>query len=167
MNVGIICKSKYGSTLKTINALLNNINANSTDFIDTLKLNNEINFAKYDLVILASGIYYGAIDRALSKFLQKNIENITKTKFILLCNAAEKNKAKQTEQIKKAFGEVLFKKALASFCLGSAIYINKLSFAEKLLYKAIAKKAKSYEEFDFEEINKAAKLISLIKKSPA
>lgn len=137
MNGVIVYKSKYGSTRKYVEWLVE-----ETGF-DTVETSNaKINeIRKYDVIVLGGGIYATGI--AGISFLQKNIKALQDKKIIVFCNGASPLDDEAFEEIKKHNMKDDLKNIPCFYCRGGWD-LEAMSFVDrnmcKLLRKSVLKK---------------------------
>lgn len=151
MKILIVYTTNMGSVKKSAELL--QAKFTDADVID-LKSEQAIDLHSYDTVILGGSIYAGRTQKALSEFVQNNLQELLSKRIGIFVNSAEKEE-KGIQQLKAAFPEKLTNKAIALGCFGDEIDLNKCNFFTKLLVKLKGVK-ESYSNISEEEISKFA-----------
>lgn len=137
MNGVIIYKSKYGSTRKYVEWLVEETGFDTIETSDA-KIKE---IQEYDVIVLGGGVYATGI--AGISFLQKNIKNLRDKKIIVFCDGASPFDEEAFEEIKKHNMKDDLKNIPCFYCRGGWD-LEAMSFIDrtmcKLLKKSVAQK---------------------------
>lgn len=149
MKTLIIYSSKTGTTKKCAALLAANIGADSCDIFEISEKLPDI--SNYECVVIGSYVRMGMIDKRISSYLQKNKEELFKTKlglFICSCLAD-----KISDAITKNFSEEIMDNALIIDSFGGEIPLDKIKGMDKIIINSIIKISKTDPDFKiFEKI---------------
>jgi len=147
----IVYATKHGSVAKAAELLLAHL-PKTTDVVDLSRDAAPSDLTKYDFVLIGASVYAGKIQKSVIRFL-KNYESLLLQQPLgLFVCAGEKNPEKQRQQLEKAFPEKFVQHATATATVGSAFYVEKLNFLEKLIVRIIKGNLTNYENFDEQAI---------------
>ncbi|MGN0537142.1 MAG: flavodoxin domain-containing protein [Acutalibacteraceae bacterium] len=148
MNGLVIYQSKYGATKKYVDWL---IDETKFDYVETKKAKIK-NVVKYDIVILAGGIYASGI--AGLPFLKKNIERLKDKKIAVLCVGASPFEETAFKQIY----EYNFKgnlEGIPCYYGRGALNEEEMSFKDRTLCKMLQKAILKQDPATYEPWQKA------------
>jgi menaquinone-dependent protoporphyrinogen oxidase len=152
MKIAIIFVSKYGSTEKIVNLILNKLNFFDLTLINLGENNNpEIN--NFDVIILGTPIYAGNPIKKMKVFCEKNINNLKNKKLGLFICGMEPNPETHRHSFTKTFPTELLEIALSKQFLGGEFIFEKMNFFEKAIIKQISKVNKSISDIKENNIN--------------
>ena len=145
MKTAIIFATKHGCTEKCSQTLAGELNNNASLInLETIK---DIDLTQYNIIILGGSIHAGMINKSLKRFIDRNLEQLTKkTIGLFLCCMEEGEKAE--EQFSNAFPEELRKISKAKGFFGGAFDFEKMNFFEKAIIKKIANIEESYSKIN-------------------
>lgn len=149
MKTLIIYSSKTGTTKKCAALLAANIGADSCDIFEISE--NLPDISDYECVVIGSYVRMGVIDKRISSYLQKNKEELFKTKLgIFICSCLAD---KISDAITKNFSEEIMDNALIIDSFGGEIPLNKVKGMDKIIINSIIKISKTDPDFKiFEKI---------------
>ena len=157
MKTAIIFATKQGCTEKCSQTLASELPGN-TELIN-LETTKEIDLMIYDTLILGGSIHAGMINKALKKFITKNLDQLTEKKVgLFLCCMEEGEKA--NEQFNNAFPEQIRAISKANGFFGGAFDFEKMNFIEKAIIKKIANIDNSLSKINDQNIKKFAEEIT-------
>jgi menaquinone-dependent protoporphyrinogen oxidase len=157
MNTAIIFATKHGCTEKCSQKLASELKDNTT--LINLESSKEIDLNLFDTIILGGSIHAGTINRSLKKFIDKNLNQLTKKKVgLFLCCMEEGEKAQ--EQFNNAFPQELRTIAKAIGFFGGAFDFEQMNFFEKAIIKKIANIEDSYSKIKYQNISTFASELS-------
>lgn len=149
MKTLIIYSTKTGTTKKCAALLAANIGVDSCDLFEiTEKIPP---FSDYECIVIGSYIRMGVIDKKTAAFLQKNKEELFRSKFglFICCCLADK----VSDAITKNFSEEFMDHAAIIDCFGGEIPSDKIKGMDKLIVNSIIKISKTDPSFKvFEKI---------------
>jgi len=132
----IIYSTKYGTSKEVSEKLKDKIKG-ETDIID-LKSNKIANLNVYENIIIGGSIYAGMIQKEMTKFINKNLDNLlSKRLFLFICAGSLGNEERDKEQLKGVFLEDLYNHATFKSNLGFRIDFNKMNPLERLVIKKL------------------------------
>ena len=136
MNTLIIYASKYGCTADCA-VYLKTKTLGSATLIDINKSDEEISLNDYDTIIIGASVYIGKISKKLRTFCENNLEVLTKKKVgIFLCCAL----TEQIDEVLKAnLPAAVPANAVTVKSFGSEARLEKMSFLDKLIIKAVSR----------------------------
>lgn len=149
MKTLIIYSSKTGTTKKCAALIAANIGADSCDIFEISE--NLPDISDYECVVIGSYVRMGVIDKRISSYLQKNKEELFKTKLgIFICSCLAD---KISDAITKNFSEEIMDNALIIDSFGGEIPLNKVKGMDKIIINSIIKISKTDPDFKiFEKI---------------
>jgi menaquinone-dependent protoporphyrinogen oxidase len=157
MKTAIIYATKHGCTEKCSQTLARELQVN-TELIN-LETSKEIDLMNYDTLILGGSIHAGTINKALKKFITKNLDQLIEKKVgLFICCMEEDEKAQ--EQFNNAFPEQIRTISKANGFFGGAFDFEKMNFIEKAIIKKIANIDKSLSKINDQNIKKFAEEIA-------
>jgi menaquinone-dependent protoporphyrinogen oxidase len=136
MKTLILYGSKYGFTADCAGYLKNNLSGDITLF-NIYKVTCPIQLEQFDTIIIGSSVYIGKISKKLRQFCNDNLEQLTKKKVgIFLCCALTQQ---ADEVLTTNFPSQLLEKACVVDTFGSEARLDKMSFLDKTIIKAVTK----------------------------
>ncbi len=151
MKTAIIFTSKNGTTEKVAKEIAGKLGSENSELIDIRKSKN-IEFSKYDMIVLGSPIYAGNPASAMKKFCSKNITELLSGPLSLFVCGMEDKSDKRQEEINNAYPEQLLEHSRANGFLGGEFLFEKMNFFEKAIVKRIAKTDQNISAIDNENI---------------
>ena len=145
----LIYSTKYGSVLEISNLIKQELFYKNIDIemINVKLLKETINFDNYEKIILGGSIYVGKLQKEILDFINKYQENLLKKPLALFVAAGEENEEKQKWQLEKAFPAEIVRHSFLQSTLGYAVYLEKMSFIERLVVRFLKKAKKSFSAF--------------------
>ena len=136
-NTLIVYASRYGAVEKCAREIFELLDGR----VDICNLDNRELFpdiSTYDSVIIGGSIYYGKVQKNISKFCLENIDTLQNKRlgFFIGCGYSGE---KAEKELREAFPQELYDKAQASDYFGGEIDKSKLSFLEKIIIKQVEK----------------------------
>jgi len=136
MKTLIIYASKYGCTADCANYLQSRISKDVT-LVDINKSAAQVDLDSYGTIIIGGSVYISKVSKKLRAFCNSNLDILTKKKTgIFLCSALSDE---FNETLKNNFPESLLKSAKVIKLFGSEARLDKMSFADKMIIKAVTK----------------------------
>ena len=136
MKTLIVYGSKHGCAEKCALRLSKKLKG-STDIFN-IKDKKNIDFNKYNKIIIGGSIYIGNIQKEVKRFCLDNIE-ILKDKKIGLYICSMSDGEKSEELMKAAFPEELTRVAIVKECFGGELILKKMNFFERFIIKKVTK----------------------------
>lgn len=134
MKAIIMYTSKYGCTEKAAYLLKAQL-GEETEVVN-LMLAKEPSLDRYDTVILGGSIYYGKIQKEMTEYILKNQTELRDKRIgLFICAGTKREQAVQ--ELKTSFPEDLFNEAVTKEVFGDEIYVQKLSFMDKIVLRMI------------------------------
>ncbi|MDN3956354.1 flavodoxin domain-containing protein [Sporolactobacillus laevolacticus] len=130
----IIYATKYGSAAEVARRIKNQLDGN-TELINVIT-DPAPTPNHYDTVILGGSIYMGKIQKQLTNYINKNLEELKKKNVGLYICAGHPDKDYVLNEFRNAFPEDLYKHALVKDTLGYVFNFEKLRFFDKLILRA-------------------------------
>ena len=136
MKTLIVYASKYGCVADCANYLKSNLTDDVT-LIDINKTNGPIEPEKFDTIIIGGSIYIGKVSKKLRTFCENNLDILTKKKIgiFICCGLTEQ----ANEFLTANFPSELLKNAKVKKAFGSEARLEKMSFLDKTIIKAVTK----------------------------
>ncbi|MEK4058637.1 MULTISPECIES: flavodoxin domain-containing protein [Paenibacillus] len=155
----IMYASKYGCTEKAAMLLKSRLGEAE---VMNLKYAEVPALASYDTVILGSSIYFGKIRKEMALFTSKyQQELLNKRLGLFVCAGMTGEKAE--EELKQAYSEVLYNKALAKEILGDEIDPEKISTLDRWILRMV--KGKGHEAGAGLSVDKLDKFVLTMSRS--
>jgi menaquinone-dependent protoporphyrinogen oxidase len=144
MNTLIVYVSKHGSTEDCAKSIAGKLKG--TVELVNLKEKSVQELSAYDEVIIGGSIYAGRIQKEVTNFCNKNLQELKEKNIglFICCMGTENSKA----QLEGAFPKELLEVAKAKEGFGGEFRFKKMNFFEKLIIKAIYKKDKNNPVMD-------------------
>ncbi|WP_423188375.1 flavodoxin domain-containing protein [Alkalibacterium sp. f15] len=136
MKTLIAYASKHGCTEKCAKLLEEHLDG-ETERIN-LKEQTDVDFSKYDTVVLGSPVYIGKILKEVDTFAKTNLNELEqKTIGLFICGMQEEHTLRNELEVN--YPTELQDKALVRECFGGAFDFSDMNFAEKMITKRVAK----------------------------
>lgn len=150
MKILIVYGSKHGSTEEcSINIKEELEDEHQVDLFN-IKGFGQFQISDYDLIIIGSAIYMGMPLKEIGMFININKEVLINNNLCLFtCNCQKGNIA--LEQMKTAYTEELYNRALLKTEFGGRLSKEKMNFFEKTITKFISKKDKNLDSIDIDK----------------
>ena len=152
MKTAIIYTSKKGTTKKVAHHIADKLGTENSELID-IKKNKNIEFSKYDMIVLGSPIYAGNPANSMRKFYSKYMQELVNRPLSLFVCGMEDQYDKRQVELNNAYPEQLIKHSKASGFMGGEFLFEKMNFLEKAIIKKIAKTDKSVSSIDVGNID--------------
>ena len=159
MNTLIVFSSKHGCTEKCTDFLAKELN-NKPDIVN-LKSYKDVNLSLYDKVIIGGSIYMGKVQKEVSEFCLKNLEELKEKNIGLFICGMQEGDSINTE-INQNFPKELIEMATVIKHFGGEFNFSKMNFFEKLIVKIIAKISSNKSNILNDNINSFAKTMNSI-----
>lgn len=103
-----------------------------------LRKTKEVNLSAYDMVIIGGSIYIGKIQKEVSDFCNRNLEELRSKKIgLFICGMAEGEAA--DSELNSSFPAELLDAVAAKAFLGGEFLVDDMNFMDKLIVKKISK----------------------------
>lgn len=135
MKTAIIFASTYGFTEKCVSSLKEKLTGEVE--VMNLKNNEPKDLAGFDQVIVGGSVYMGQMQKKVKTFAIKHEQELLSKRLGLFACCGGYEVAEQ--QLKTAFNDSLFEKAVSIECFGGVLEIDKLNFFHKQIMKMVAK----------------------------
>jgi menaquinone-dependent protoporphyrinogen oxidase len=135
MKTLIIYASKHGSAGKCSSILRERLQGEVV--IVDIKKGNVPDVKSFDKVIIGASIHVGRIQKEISEFCQKNINQLKEKKLGLYICCMNKNE--EDKQLNSAFPQELLNSAIAKECFGGEFNFGKMNMMERLAVKMVSK----------------------------
>ena len=159
MNTLIVYASKYGCTEKCVELLSKKLNR-EVDIMN-LKKSIDIDISKYEKIIIGGSIYIGRIQKEVTEFCSKNIEELKKKRIGLFICGMQEGDIINTE-LNENFSPALIKIADAKECFGGEFNFDKMTFIEKFIVKKVSKVTSNKSNILEDNIHKFAQAMNSI-----
>lgn len=136
MSILIAYSSKHGCSEKCAVILKEQLHG-KVDLIN-LKEKNDLELNKYNKVILGGSIYVGKIQKEISEFCDKYLDDLKQKKIGLFICGMQDDETVQ-KQLNENFPKELLEIAEVKSYFGGEFIFNKLNFMEKLIVKKVVK----------------------------
>lgn len=160
MSTLIVFASKHGCTEKCANLLSKELK-DKVDIVN-LKTSKDVSISQYDKVIIGGSIYIGKIQKEVTAFCSKNLENLKGKKIGLFICAGMKEEDEINKKISEVFPSELLEVAVVKKHLGGEYYFDKMNFFERFIVKKIAKVSSSQSDILKDNISSFAKAMNSI-----
>jgi menaquinone-dependent protoporphyrinogen oxidase len=144
MRTLIVYGTKHGATKKVVDMLKEKI-AGDVSVVNA-KEKIKCDIKSFDVVIIGSSIYIGAIRKEVKKFIRSNLEEILSRKIGLFLVSGGSEEIES--YYKKNFPEELLKKVQAKGYFGFSYNGEGYNAMERMVLKEIAKKVTVKEKFE-------------------
>ncbi|MEK5237699.1 flavodoxin domain-containing protein [Paenibacillus sp. FSL L8-0470] len=139
MKTLILYATKYGCTEKAAYLLKSQLQG-EVEAIN-LKYVKVPPLTAYDNIILGGSVYYGKIRKEMAQFSRENKEMLKSKRLgLFICAGLKGEQAEQ--ELRLAFPEELYSKALVKEVFGDEIYTDKMSATDKLILRIAKGKEK-------------------------
>jgi len=153
MNTLIVYATKYGCAQKCAMELSKELKDN-VELIN-LKEKNNVDFLKYDRIIIGGSAYIGRIQKEVTDFISNNLEEILKKEIgLFICGMQEGDML--AKEISDNFPAELIGKAKSVKHFGGEFTFNKMNFMEKVIVKKISKVAFDKSDIKHDNIKRLA-----------
>ncbi|MPW25502.1 flavodoxin [Alkalibaculum sp. M08DMB] len=157
MNTLIVYASKYGCTEKCANLVKKGLN-DQVDLIN-LKEVNDIDLSKYSKVIIGGSIYVGKIQKIVSDFCSKYLDELLEKRVgLFICAMQEADII--DKQLNENFPLELTEKAEIKEWLGGEFLLDKMSFIDKMIVKKVSKVTTNTTNILVDKINGFVKIMN-------
>ncbi len=159
MNTLIVFSSKHGCTEKCAYFLAKELK-DKPDIVN-FKNYKDVNLSLYHKVIIGGSIYMGKIQKEVSEFCSKNLEELKEKNIGLFICGMQEGDSINTE-INQNFPKELIEMATVIKHFGGEFNFSKMNFFEKLIVKIIAKISSNKSNILNDNINSFAKTMNSI-----
>ena len=159
MNTLIVFSSKHGCTEKCADFLAKELK-DKPDIVN-LKNYKDVNLSLYHKVIIGGSIYMGKVQKEVSEFCLKNLEELKEKNIGLFICGMQEGDSINTE-INQNFPKELIEMATVIKHFGGEFNFSKMNFFEKLIVKIIAKTSSNKSNILNDNINSFAKTMNSI-----
>lgn len=129
----IVYASKYGCTEKA--AFLLQAKLNGAEVVN-LRDAKVPELTAYDTVILGGSIYYGRIRKEMAAFTAKYKQELLEKRLgLFICAGMTGEKGEQ--ELKHAYPEMIYNKALAKEVMGDEVYPDRISALDKWILRMV------------------------------
>ena len=153
MNTLIVYATKYGCAQKCAMEL-------SKEFKDNVELINlkdksNVDFLKYDRIIIGGSVYIGRIQKEVTDFISNNLGKLLKKEIgLFICGMQEDDMLEK--EISDNFPAELISKAKSVKHFGGEFTFNKMNFMEKVIVKKISKVTSDKSDIKHDNIKRLA-----------
>lgn len=149
MKTLIVFMSTHGCTIKIAHQIAGQLTGEVN--LHNLSISPFINLNKYDRVIIGGSIHAGKIQRRITQFCEKNLnELLQKEVGLYICCMYEGDVAAQ--QMKQAFPAELHKHAKTEAIMGGEFLFEKMNMFERFLVKKITNTKHSVHKIDLKMV---------------
>jgi menaquinone-dependent protoporphyrinogen oxidase len=157
MNTLIVYATKYGCTEKCAQILQEKLKG-KVDLYN-LKETKEMDLSQYSKVIVGGSIYIGKIQKHVSNFCVKNLDELKSKKLgLFICNMRDGEFAQ--EALNHSFPLDLLAHAAAKESFGGEYVFKKMNLLDKVIVKKVAKTDTDVSNILIENINHFAQLMN-------
>ena len=158
MNTLIVYSSKYGCTEKCAKLIKEKLN----EEVDLVNLKNvkDIDIYKYNKVIIGGSIYIGKIQKSVTEFCTKYIDQLVEKKVGLFICGMQDNEVMNTE-LNQNYPKKLLEIAKSKEWLGGEFLLDKMSFMDKLIVKKVSKVTSNKSNILEDKINRFVQIMKL------
>ena len=136
MKTLIVYASKYGCAADCANYVKTKLSGDVT-LVDINKISKQIELDVFDTIIIGGSVYIGKVSKKLSVFCEKNLEVLIKKRIgIFLCCALSEQ---ENEFLTASFPSALLQNAVTTKIFGSEARLQKMTFLDKSIIKAVTK----------------------------
>lgn len=136
MTVLIVYASYYGSTERCAYKIKEKIKV-GTSVISNISFNDVTNLSDYDKIIIGTPIHINRIHKSIKKFLEKNIDELSKKDLYFFCCGFDEE---WINNLHEHIPEKLYTQVRYKTCFGGEIVKDKLSGFEKVGIEMMEKK---------------------------
>jgi menaquinone-dependent protoporphyrinogen oxidase len=135
VNTLILYESKHGTVAHAVSILAESLNGE----VVAVKLSdgNIPPLAGFDAVILGGSIYFGKIQKTMSRFIDKNKQELLGKKLGLFICGAHPDQKEREKELQLAYPKELMVQAAAADILGYQIHIQEFNRLEAIIVKSI------------------------------
>lgn len=157
MKTLIVYRSKHGCVEKCSKELKDRL---SGDIVTVdLKKEKVPDLSTFDNIIIGGSIYAGRIEKEVTDFWLKNINELREKKIgLFICGMKDEESGKT--QLDNSFPEELLSKAVAKGYFGGEVIFSKMNFFEKFIIKTVTKNDKDVSNILSENIVKFAQVMN-------
>jgi len=156
MNTLIVYSSKYGCAEKCAKLIKEKLN----EEVELMNLKNakDIDISKYDRVIIGGSIYIGKIQKSVTEFCTKYLDQLVQKKIGLFICGMQDVEVMNTE-LTQNFPTELLEMATSKQWLGGEFLLDKMSFMDKMIVKKVSKVTSNQSNIFDDEINQFAQVM--------
>ncbi|MDR7855024.1 flavodoxin domain-containing protein [Tissierella sp.] len=159
MSTLIVYASKYGCTEKCVELLSKKLYGEIE--IMNLKKVRDIDISRYEKIIIGGSIYIGRIQKEVTEFCSKSLEELKKKRIgLFICGMQEGDTI--NTQLNQNFNPALIEIADAKECFGGEFTFDKMTFIEKFIVKKVSKVTSNKSNISQDNIHKFAQAINSI-----
>lgn len=156
MKTLIIYASKHGSA-ETCSKLLKGKLTGEVNVVN-IKKDTIPDLASFDKIIIGGSIYVGKIQKEISSFCSKNLNELKKKKLgLFICCM---NKESEEMELNTAFPKELLDCAVSKEIFGGEFRLRDMNMLERFAVKVISKTDKEVSMLSEENISKLARLLN-------
>jgi menaquinone-dependent protoporphyrinogen oxidase len=146
VNSLILYESKHGTVAHAASILAESLNGE----VVAVKLSdgNIPPLAGFDAVILGGSIYFGKIQKTMSRYIAKNRKELLIKKLGLFICGAHPDQKEREKELQDAFPKELLAQAAAADIFGYQIHFQKLNLLEASITKSILRLKEDKEGLD-------------------
>ncbi|ALC92455.1 hypothetical protein AM500_23825 [Bacillus sp. FJAT-18017] len=135
MKTLILYESKHGTVAHAASILAESLNGE----VVAVKLSDDNipPLAGFDAVILGGSIYFGKIQKTMSRYIVKNRQELLRKKLGLFICGAHPDQKEREKELQQAYPKELMIQAAAADILGYQIHIQELNLLEAIIVKSI------------------------------
>lgn len=149
----IVYSTMYGCTEKCANNIKEKLKGDTVVINVENKSIPQLN--EFDNVVLGSSIKVGKIGKSLSKYIEKNKEELMRKRLgIFVCGGDN-----ETDYLKQNFPEDIYNKSVIKEFVGGEISMDKVGFLMGMVLKMVGK-YESYSRIDHSKIEKIAEYLN-------
>jgi menaquinone-dependent protoporphyrinogen oxidase len=145
MKTAIIYASKHGTTEKVAEIIKSKLPNDEVELFNLAEKPN-VEFRKFDRILIGSSVYAGAIQPKARKFVEQNMIDLLQKKVAIFVCCMFFEKA--YEQIEKGFPEALREHARSIKHVGGEFRFDEMNAIERFLVKKIAGAKESVSKID-------------------
>jgi len=145
MKTAIIYASKHGTTEKVAEIIKSKLPNDEVELFNLAEKPN-VEFRKFDRILIGSSVYAGAIQPKARKFVEQNMIDLLQKKVAIFVCCMFFEKA--YEQIEKGFPEALREHARSIKHVGGEFRFDEMNAIERFLVKRIAGAKESVTKID-------------------
>lgn len=153
MDTLIVYATKYGCAQRCAMELSKELKDN-VELIN-LKEKSNVDFSKYDKIIIGGSAYIGRIQKEVTDFISNNLEELLKKEIgLFICGMQEGDML--AKEISDNFPAELISKAKSVKHFGGEFTFNKMNFMEKVIVKKISKVTSDKSDIKHDNIKRLA-----------
>jgi menaquinone-dependent protoporphyrinogen oxidase len=153
MRTLIVYGTKYGCAQKCAMELSKELNDNVE--LVNLKEKGSIDLTKYERVIIGGSVYIGTIQKEVTEFINKNLNELTNKEIgLFICGMQDGEMIEK--EITDNFPSELINKAKSIKHFGGEFTFNKMNFMEKIIVKKVSKITSDKSAIQHDNIKKFA-----------